>query len=93
MPRKSETTSFVARLWLESGPNGDPLWRGHVQHVQSDRSGFFDDLCGLRTFVEGVAGIAGPALQPRGRHAARLLAKTPGARRSAFARPSKKRNA
>jgi len=67
MPRTGEATSFVARVWLESGPNGDPRWRGHIQHVQSGRSGFFDDLRALRNFVEGVSGIAGPALQPRAR--------------------------
>lgn len=59
--------SFVARIWLESEPNGDPKWRGHVQHVQSDLSGFFDDLHTLKAFVERVSGIAGPALRLRQR--------------------------
>jgi hypothetical protein len=90
MPKTSEAISFVARIWRESGPNGDARWRGHVQHVQSGRSGFFDDLSALRSFVEDVSGIAGPALQPQGR---RLLAETRGGHKGAFARPRKKRNA
>jgi len=26
--------SFVARIWLEPGDNGDVMWRGHIRHVQ-----------------------------------------------------------
>lgn len=63
----SKAASFVARIWLESGPNGDPSWRGHVQHVQSSRAAFFEDLRALQTFVEGVSGIAGPALAAKRR--------------------------
>lgn len=93
MQRTGEGTSFVARVWLESGPNGDPRWRGHVQHVQSGRDGFFDDLCALRNFVERVSGIAGPALQPQARRAGRPSAGPRGSRKAAPARPRKKHGA
>lgn len=78
MVKRGEAASFVARIWLESGPNGDPRWRGHVQHVQSGRDGFFDDLHALRSLVEGISGIAGPALEPRSSRIARP--RTPGTR-------------
>jgi hypothetical protein len=67
------------------------MWRGHVQHVQSGRGGFFDDLRALRTFVEGVSGIAGPALQPKATHTTRSPADTRRARKVAHAQSRKKR--
>lgn len=78
MATTSKAASFVARIWLESGPNGDPSWRGHVQHVQSSRAAFFEDLRALQTFVEGVSGITGPALGAKRRGGTRL---PPGAGR------------
>lgn len=88
MVKRDETASFVARIWLENGSNGDPRWRGHLQHVQSGRGGFFDDLRALKSLVEGISGIAGPALEPRRRCVARALVGGAGAR----AKTRKKRN-
>ena len=68
MATAGKAMSFVARIWLESGPNGDARWRGYVKHVQSGRGGFFDDLHALRIFVERVSGITGSTLRPRRRH-------------------------
>ncbi|HEY4774721.1 MAG TPA: hypothetical protein VIH40_07860 [Xanthobacteraceae bacterium] len=90
MATASKAVSFVARIWLESGPNGDACWRGYVKHVQSGRGSFFDDLRALRTFVEGTSGIAGAALQLRPRRAGHAVAA--GARKRAPARPKKQRN-
>jgi len=93
MPTTSETTSFVARLWLESGPNGDPKWRGHIQHVQSGRSGFFDNLCALQNFVERVSGMEGPQLRQHPMRAGRFVHKRLRPCGAAGARPKKKSNA
>lgn len=75
MVTESIAASFVARIWLEEGPNGKPRWRGHVRHVQTDRGGFFDDLQKLRSIVEELSGVAGPALQANRRRGCVALEK------------------
>ncbi len=55
--------SFVARIWLEHGSNGEPIWRGHIQHVQGGQEAYFQDLGKLREFVERVSGLPGPAIE------------------------------
>ena len=59
MVEKIVLESFVARIWLERGPNGDPLWRGHVRHVQGDQEAFFQDLETMTDFLERVSGVPG----------------------------------
>lgn len=54
--------SFVARLWLERGEDGDAVWRGHVRHVQNDREAYVGSLGEIRDFLEDITGVAGPAL-------------------------------
>jgi hypothetical protein len=53
--------SFVARIWLESGGNGDTTWRGHIRHVQGKEEEYFQDLMGMREFLGRVSGVTGPA--------------------------------
>lgn len=60
----SDTPTFVARLWLEKGPQNTLSWRGRVKHVQGDREAYFGTLDELRSFVELVSGIAGPLASP-----------------------------
>ncbi len=60
MEGKQVLESFVARIWLERGPNGDPLWRGHVRHVQGNQEAFFQDLDTMTEFLERVSGVSGP---------------------------------
>ncbi len=60
MEGKQVLESFVARIWLERGSNGDPLWRGHVRHVQGDQETFFQDLETMTEFLERVSGVSGP---------------------------------
>ncbi|MBI2970564.1 MAG: hypothetical protein HYY36_07460 [Gammaproteobacteria bacterium] len=60
--------SFVVRLWLERGANGEALWRGHIRHVQNDRETYIRDLAEMRDFVEEISGVPGPAVE---RHGAR----------------------
>ena len=62
MEGKQVLESFVARIWLERGPNGDPLWRGHVRHVQGNQEAFFQDLGTMTEFLERVSGVSGPRL-------------------------------
>jgi hypothetical protein len=54
--------SFVARIWLEPGSNGEPVWRGHVRHVQGEQETYFKDLETMSVFLEQVSGVTGPAL-------------------------------
>jgi hypothetical protein len=54
--------SFVARIWLEHGNNGDTTWRGHIRHVQGDAEEYFQNLMEMREFLSQVSGINGPPL-------------------------------
>lgn len=49
--------SFVARLWLESRSNGDPLWRGYIRHIQSGEGRHFRNPEEMREFAERMAGV------------------------------------
>ena len=60
MENKQALMSFVARIWLEAGTNGDPIWRGHVRHVQSNDEAYFQDLGTLNEFLAQVSGEKGP---------------------------------
>lgn len=59
--RSSET--FVARIWLERQSNGTAMWRGRIQHIQSGREGYFQDLGQMRAFLERATGVPGPAAE------------------------------
>ena len=60
MTRQQHPNSFVARIWLEHGSNGDPIWRGHVRHVQGKEEAYFQDLETMAEFLERVSGVSGP---------------------------------
>ena len=60
MENKQVSMSFVARIWLEAETNGDPIWRGHVRHVQSNDETYFQDLGTLNEFLAQVSGVKGP---------------------------------
>ena len=62
MENKHASMSFVARIWLEHGTNGDPTWRGNVRHVQSNEEAYFQDLGALNEFLARVSGVTGPTL-------------------------------
>ncbi len=57
--------SFVARIWLERGSNGNPIWRGHIKHVQGQEEAYFQDLGGISEFLKRVTGV--PGIGPAGR--------------------------
>lgn len=57
--------SFVSRIWLEHGDKGDPKWRGHIRHVQSEEEAYFQDLMEMREFLGRISGVSGPALTAR----------------------------
>ncbi len=60
MDGKQPQESFIARIWLERGSNGDSLWRGHVRHVQGEEETYFQDLTAMSDFLEMVSGISWP---------------------------------
>lgn len=62
MVAPSPLASFVARIWLEAGTNGDPKWRGRIRHVQSGRQDCFEYLSEMSAFVERESGLPGPSL-------------------------------
>lgn len=61
MTGQDASVSFVARIWLERSHNGEPMWRGHIKHVQGDEEGYFRDLAEMNEFLERVSGVTGPA--------------------------------
>ncbi len=60
MTKQRDPNSFVVRIWLESKANGDPVWRGHIQHVQGEMEAYFQNLAEMNEFLERVSGVAGP---------------------------------
>ncbi len=60
MVRQGILDSFVARIWLERGANGEPIWRGHVRHVQGEQEAYFQHLGGMNEFLERISGVPGP---------------------------------
>ncbi len=60
MVRQGILDSFVARIWLERGSNGEPVWRGHVRHIQGEQESYFQHLGGMNEFLERISGVPGP---------------------------------
>jgi hypothetical protein len=60
MSAERTVESFVARIWLEGELDGNPIWRGRIQHVQSNQKAYFQDLAEMSAFMERVTRIAGP---------------------------------
>ena len=60
MARQGTLDSFVARIWLERRSNGEPIWRGHVRHVQGEQETYFQSLNGMNEFLEKISGVTGP---------------------------------
>jgi hypothetical protein len=63
MTKQQHQNSFVVRIWLERGSNGDPIWRGRIKHIQGQQEAYFQDLETMSDFLERVSGVAGPALR------------------------------
>lgn len=49
--------SFVARIWLERRSNGNPAWRGHIQHVQTGEQRHFRRFVEIRGFIERLSDV------------------------------------
>ncbi len=60
MAKQRDPNSFVVRIRLERETNGDPIWRGHIRHVQGGQETYFQDLVEMNEFLERVSGVAGP---------------------------------
>ena len=65
MTKQQHPDSFVARIWLERGSNGNPIWRGHIKHVQGQEEAYFQDLGGISEFLKRVTGVPGLGLATR----------------------------
>jgi len=77
MNAQHKVKSFVARIWLEAEPNGDPVWRGRIQHVQSNREAYFQDLTEMSAFMEQVTRIPGPKATGRSPQSAATVTRKP----------------
>ncbi len=88
--REHVSESFVARIWLESGSNGDPVWRGHIRHVQGDQEAYFQDLGKMNEFLERVSGL--PGLHSSGRATENTGVSTPAPTAKAKGNFGKDRN-
>jgi hypothetical protein len=62
MSEDSIKESFVARIWLESGSNGNPRWHGHIRHIQGEEEIYFRNFVEVCDFLEQVSGVSGPGL-------------------------------
>jgi hypothetical protein len=56
MARVRIRNSFVARIWLEGELDEEPIWRGHVRHVQGSEEKYFKNLGELEGFLKSVVG-------------------------------------
>jgi hypothetical protein len=55
MADRESGPSFVARIWIESGPGEERVWRGHIRHVQSGRAVYFQGLDRMNAFMDRIA--------------------------------------
>ena len=60
MPKQRGQISFVTRIHLERETTGEPIWRGHIRHVQGGQEAYFQHLVELNEFLERVSGVSGP---------------------------------
>lgn len=53
--------SFVVRIWLEGESADNPIWRGHIRHVQGEEESYFQNLLEMKEFLERISGVPLPA--------------------------------
>jgi hypothetical protein len=59
-PPSSQSHSFVVRIWWEpelTRADGNPLWRGYVQHAATGRRLVFQSLDELLGFIQNQTGL------------------------------------
>ena len=57
--QKSRKNTFLLRIWHESDTNSalqSALWRAQVQHVQSGKNCYVDEITALIEFIEQQTG-------------------------------------
>jgi len=52
--------SFVAHIWLEGGAMDGAEWRGRVHNVRGEQKAYFQDLHGLKSFLEQFSEVPVP---------------------------------
>jgi len=63
MANQGSSNSFVARIWLEGHPGVEPIWRGHIQHIQGSQEAYFHSLDQMQAFLERISGVPLPVEQ------------------------------
>lgn len=58
--KRNPQTSFVARFWLEGGPDETKHWRGHIRHVQGQRESYIQSISALKQFLEETTEVPVP---------------------------------
>lgn len=56
MDEKKVPDSFVARVWLEDGPGGGVVLRGHIRQIKSTQEAHFQGLEEMAEFIAQVSG-------------------------------------
>jgi len=57
MIKEAVKESFVARIWLENGSDGDLTWRGHIRHIQGEEEEYFRGIVEMCDFLGRVSGV------------------------------------
>lgn len=62
---KSETNSFIVRIWIESSEEeaDHPTWRGVIEHVGANDRQHFHELETVTTFIGERTGLK-PSIDP-----------------------------
>jgi hypothetical protein len=62
-PFERQTLNFVVRLWREPSQDGEPRWRGQIEHVGSGECVHFQAGAGIADFLVSHLGELG--IHPR----------------------------
>ena len=51
-PTKEPSHAFIVRIWIEhqESKDAEPIWRGVIEHVESGKQMYFDQLDKMRIY-------------------------------------------
>ncbi len=49
---EEKSSSFIVRVWREGGSTTKVEWRGSIEHVQTGKKSYFQDLKSIQTFMK-----------------------------------------
>ncbi len=59
MSWEQDTFSFIVRIWYETAAErkDQPVWRGSIDYVGQNKRLYFQDLDGIKRFIQEQAGL------------------------------------